>query len=263
MDTVLQDRLPFAPWADPRTRRLPGTLPLDMADWLRVDDAYAGQMALRDRLIAGRAAEVHAVLPVAAGAAAEVYAMVLPRLAGLGFSVSGGVAVRPDGVAVPLDDSRPLLTLGRLLQEDFCLMQPDSGGEHMLTGAILCFPAGWRLDEKLGRPLVRMHAPVRKYTEDVGRRVQRLMEAIRPESPMWRANAHHSRAPLFNPLPEDHGKDMAEQAMPWIRSERQCLIRLPQTGAVLFTIHTWVVPLERLTAEQAAALAEHPIHRAA
>lgn len=263
MEHVLQDRLPFAPWSDPRTRRMPGTLPLDMADWLRVDEAYAGQMALRDRLIAEREPEVHTVLPEAEAAAAEVYAMILPRLAGLGFSLSGDVAVRPDGVTVPLDAERPLRTLGRLLQEDVCLMQPDGAGEHMLTGAILCFPAGWRLDEKLGRPLMRMHGPVKKYTEDVGRRVQRLMDAIRPESPMWRANAHHSRAPLFNPLPEDHPKDMAEQVMPWIRSERQCLLRLPQTGAVVFTIHTYVVPLERLTAEQAAALAEHPVHRAA
>ncbi len=261
MDTVLQDRLPVASWADPRTRRLPGTLPLDMADWLQVDEAYAGQMALRDALIAGREAEVHAVLPVAEEAAREVYEMVLPRLAGLGFRVAEGRALRPDGVTVVLDAARPLRTLGRLLQEDICLMQPDGAGEHMLTGAILCFPAGWRLDEKLGRPMGRIHGPVKKYTEDVARRVQRLMDAIRPETPMWRANAHLSRAPLFNPLSEAHAKDMSEVVMPWVRSERQCLIRLPRTGAVVFSIHSFVVPLERLTPEQAEALVAHPVHR--
>jgi hypothetical protein len=169
--------------------------------------------------------------------------------------------VRPDGQTVPLNARRPLVTLGRLLQEDICLMQPDGAGQHMLSAAILCFPAGWRLDEKLGRPMGRIHGPVKKYTEDVARRVQRLMDAIRPETPMWRANAHLSRAPLFNPLSEAHAKDMSEVEMPWVRSERQCLIRLPQTGAVVFSIHTFVVPLERLTPEQAEALAMHPVHR--
>lgn len=262
MTEVLHARLPFAPWMQPQTRRLPGTQPLDPADWLRVDEAYAGQMALRDRLIAEREAEVHGLLPQAVAAAAELYDRVLDDLPGLGFGLADGAALRPDGVRVPLDRDRPLLTLGRLCQEDFCLMQPGPGGEHLLTGAILCFPAGWTLSEKLGRAMMRIHVPVPKYTEDVGRRVQRLFDAIRVDQPLWRANGHHSRAPLFNPLPEDAPKDMAEGEMPFIRSERQCLLKLPKTGAVVFSIHTYRVRVADLTPEQAAALAEHPIHRA-
>lgn len=261
--TPLHARLPAAPWAQPHTRRMPGTQPLDPGDWLRVDEAYGPQMALRDDLIAARADEVHALLPQARDAADELYAAVLPRLPALGFAIEGDTAQRPDGVAVPLDPARPLLTLGRLLQNDFCLLQPDAAGDYALTGAILCFPAGWRLDEKLGRPMGRIHQPVAKYTEDVARRVQRLMAAIRPEAPLWRMNAHHSRAPLFNPLSESVPKDMAEVAMPWVRCERQCLLRLPHSGAIVFSIHTYVVRVEDLTAEQAAALAAHPIHRSA
>lgn len=262
-DTVLQERLPFAPWADPRTRRMPGVMPLAADDWLRVDDAYGGQMGLRDRLIAARPGAVHALLPGAEAAARELFAKVvdeeLPRL---GIRVTGGVARRPDGVAVPVDADRPLITLGRLVQEDLCLMQAGPGGVHRLTGAILCFPAGWTLAEKLGHPLLRIHAPVAKYDEDVGRRVQRLFDAIRPETPLWRANAHYSRAPLFHPLGEGEGKDTGEDAMPLIRSERQCLLRLPVSQAVVFSIHTYLVRIADLTAEQAAALAEHPVHRA-
>ena len=261
--TPLQSRLPAAPWTQAHTRRMPGTQPLDLADWLRVDEAYDAQMALRDDLIATRRDEVHALLPQAAAAAAELYAAVLPRLPALGFDLGPQQARRPDGCTVPLDPDRPLLTLGRLLQNDFCLLQEDGQGEFLLTGAILCFPAGWRLDEKLGRPMGRIHLPVAKYTDDVARRVQRLMQAIRPDTPLWRMNAHHSRAPLFNPLSEAMPKDMSEEAMPWIRSERQCLLRLPLSGAVVFSIHTYVVRLEDLTPDQAAALAEHPIHRSA
>ena len=258
--TVLQSALPFAPWADPRTRRLPGVMPLDMDDWLRVDDAYAGQMALRDTLIAGRTDEVHRVLPQAEAAAAEVLALVLPRLSSLGFVAVPGGWRRPDGVVVP-EGAAPLLLLGRLLQNDICLMQEDGAGEHVLTGAVLCFPAGWRLAEKLGRPMLRIHAPVAKYSEDVGRRVQRLMDAVRPETPMWRMNAHLSRAALFNPLPEGQVRDTAQDPMPYVRCERQCLIRLPQSRAVVFSIHTYLVAVEALTPDQALALAANPIHR--
>ena len=255
---VLHPALPFAPWADPRTRRLPGVLPLDMDDWLRVDAAYAGQMALRDTLIAERPGAVHAVLAQAAEAADELFAMVIPRLSSLGFVALPGGWRRPDGTEVTA--GAPLLTLGRLLQNDFCLMQADGTGEHMLTGAILCFPAGWTLAEKLGRPLMRIHRPVPPYTDDVGRRVQRLMDAVRPETPLWRANANHSRAPLFNPQPEDQDRTIRRAEYPWIRSERQTLIRLPNTRAVVFAIHTYVVRREDLTPGQEAALQEFPLH---
>jgi len=255
---VLHPALPFAPWADPRTRRLPGVMPLDIDDWLRVDEVYAEQMALRDALIAERPAEVHAVLPEAEAAAAELLALVRPRLTGLGFAAVAGGWRRPDGVVVA--EGLPLLTLGRLLQEDFCLMQPDGAGEHALTGAILCFPAGWTLAEKLGRPLMRVHRPVAAYDDDMGRRVQRLMDAIRPESPMWRMNANASRAPLFNPQPEDQVRGATRADFPYVRCERQCLIRLPISRAVVFSIHSYVVRREDLTPEQTVALMEHPLN---
>ncbi len=263
METVLQACLPFAPWADARTRRLPGILPLDIADWLRVDDAYSGQMRLRDHLIATRPDKVIGQTSLADAAVKELYDFTLAHLP---YEVvrEGGLVTRPDGVRVALDPDRPLATLGRLVQQDLCLMQEGETGEHVLTAAVLCFPAGWTLAEKLGRPMMRIHQPVTKYTEDVGRRVQRLLEAVRPETPLWRANAHLSRAPLFNLLPEDAPKDTTDQGdMPFVRSERQCLLRLPQTRAVLFSIHTYLVRRENLTEEQRLSLEAHAIHRAA
>ena len=262
MDVILQKTLPFGPWMDARTRRLPGTLPLRMEDWLIVDDAYGPQMALRDRLIAERPRDVIGQTDMAAAAVEELYDFTLARLP-QGFVRRGNDVTRPDGQIVPLDPARKLETLGRLVQEDLCLMQDGPDGEHLLSAAVLCFPAGWVLAEKLGRPMMRIHLPVAKYTEDVGKRVQRLLDAVRPESPMWRANGHLSRAPLFNPLSETAPKDLtAQDDMPFIRSERQCPIRVPHTRAVVFSIHTYLVARESLTQEQADLLREFPIHRA-
>ena len=255
---VLQSRLAFAPWVDPRHRRLPGIQPLDPAAWLVRDEAYAGQMAERDRLIAEAPEAVHALLPEAEPAARELYARVLAEeLPRRGFGMGPEAVTRPDGLRVPLDPERPLLTLGRLVQQDLCLMQ-RRGAEHVLTGAILCFPAGWTLAQKIGRPLVRIHRPVPGYAPDLAARVQRLFDAIRPETPLWRVNVLAYPAPeLFAPRHE--GDPLADTPRPWIRSERQCLVRLPASGAVVFSIHTVVVARSALTPDQAEAFARlHP-----
>ena len=257
---VLQSCLDFAPWAEPRHRRLPGIQPLDPGDWLRVDDAFAGQMALRDRLIARTPGAVHALEPGAEPAAAELLALVLEHLGRDGRYQLGPRSVRrPDGVEVALDARRPLLTLGRLVQADLCLMEAR-GPEHVLTGAILCFPAGWSLDEKLGRPLTRIHGPVVDYDPGLAARVQRLFDGIQPGRPLWRANVLAYGDPaLFAPRREAAPRPKPGGRADYIRSERQCLLRLPGTQAVVFSIHTAVVRRGALTPAQAAALAAlHP-----
>lgn len=264
MTEIVQASLPFAPWADPRTRRLPGILPMPADEWLQIDDAFAAQMAERDRLIAIRPDAVHALAERGRPAAEELYDRLLAELVRMpGYRVGAHSVTRPDGVEVALDRGAPLLTLGRLVQEDLCLLEQAEGEpEHVLTGAVLCFPSNWTLAEKFLRPLIRIHVPVASYDDDVARRVQRLFDAIRPEQGLWRANAGHcGDAILFRPRREadpprrDRGPDM-----PYIRSERQTLVRLPQTRAVVFGIHTYVVRQTSLTAEQAEALAAFPLH---
>ena len=259
---VLHDALPFAPWADPRARRLPGIQPLDMADWLRVDETYAGQMALRDGLIADNPDLVHALDPAALPAAQELFDKVLGVLPGLGFVIANGLVLRPDRVMVTLDRDAPLLTLGRLCQNDFCLMEKQ-GAEHVLTGAILCFPGSWTLAEKFGQPMIRIHKPVDEYTPDLARRVQRLFDAIRVETPLWRSTALlYADADLHHPRSEAAPRIIPADGPTYLRSERQCLVRLPVSQAVAFSIHTYLLPVDRLTAAQTAALHEHGLAHA-
>lgn len=221
-----------------------------MADWLRVDEAYGGQMAERDRLIATMPEAVHALRPQACAAAVELYAMVLAHLPTLpGFRVTQDHVVRPDGVRVPLDPLQPLLTLGRLVVEDLCLMQKQ-GDAHVLTGAILCFPAQWTLAEKIGHPMVRIHKPVDDYDDGVAKRVQRIFDNLRVGQALWRGNLNPAqKADLFCPRREcDFENDLdvrASNAAPFLRSERQSLIRLPETDAIVFTIHTSMLRADR------------------
>ena len=255
-DLILQSRLPFAPWMDPRTARLPGILPVEGDDWLRVDDAFAAQMAERDRLIAERPDLVVGMLESARPAARELFETVVSRLrATPGYAVGAAVVRRPDGVEVPLDPARPMETLLRLVQEDLCLMERQ-GDEHVLTAAALCFPASWWLPEKLGRPLLGIHVPVPSYDADVARRVQRLFDAIRVEQPLWRANALVYRDPTLHQPRRESDPRTDRRGGSYVRSERQVLRRLPQSGAVVFSIHTYVVRIETLSPAELDGLEE-------
>lgn len=251
---VLHDALPFAPWMDPRSAKLPGIQPADPEDWIRQDEAYADQMALRDHLISQQTEKVHALLPEARPAADELYQMTLEKLARTpGYSISDLHAVRPDGVHVVLDRDQPLLTLGRLVQEDLCILEAE-GREHRLTGALLCFPASWTLAQKIGHPLLKIHVPVDEYDENLARRVQRLFDGVKEGMPLWRMNwlsyddpqLHQPRLEgVSRPAPADHT---------YIRCERQVIMRLPRSRAVAFTIHTYIAPTSTLTAEEKTAL---------
>jgi len=239
---ILQNELAATPWETPAGRRLPGLQPMDFADWLRVDEAYAGQMAQRDRLIRSCPEAVHALTPQAQDAADELYSMALTHLPSCpGFRVGADEVLRPDGVTVTLDRARPLMTLGRLVAEDLCLMQKP-GNEHVLTGAILCFPSHWTLSEKIGHPMTRIHQPVEGYDDQVARRVQRIFDNLRVDQPVWRGNLMRvAKADLFSPRRETDAPYHCDDTAPFLRSERQSLMRLPKTKAIVFTIHTSII----------------------
>lgn len=257
MDHIVQSDLPTAPWRDPGLGRLPGLVPLGAGDWLQQDEAFDGQMALRDRLVQERRDEVIAETPEAGAAVAELYDAVLAALAERpGYRWADGACTRPDGVRVALDEGDRLGTLARLVQDDLCLLQKAEGAaEHVLTAAILCFPASWTLVEKIGRPLVRIHEPVDHYDPEMARRVQRLFDHLRVGAPLWRQNALVYADPaLHQPRREGAPRNRAARGQ-FLRSERQTLLRLPETGAVVFSIHTYVLPLERLDDADRAAIA--------
>ncbi|MEO0931836.1 MAG: DUF3445 domain-containing protein, partial [Pseudomonadota bacterium] len=238
---ILHSKLPDPPWLDPVRWRLPGVRPIEPDGWIIRDDVFTRQMALRDDLIAERPREVHALLPAALPAAVECYdAMLVTLQKDSGYEFSTTEVARPDGITVALDRTQPLLTLGRLVQADICIMQEGDHG-HVLTGAILCFPAYWTLNEKLGRSLSQIHSPVAEYDSNIERRVQRLFDAMSPTRALLRSNANlHATAELFAPKSETAADArVGLQNGTFVRSERQVLRKLPDTKAIAFTIHTY------------------------
>ncbi len=242
---ILQKSIPHNPL---ETVKLPGIKPLDLNDWLVPDDAFAGQMACRGVLLTERRARVLQMDPDALAPAQELLQMVLDhRYPGQSDQVH-----RPDGGIVDIDWQDPLATLGLISQEDFCILERREGSdEHVLTGAVLCFPASWTLAEKFMRPLIAIHDTVDSYDGGMASRVQRLFDGVQVGRPLWRFNALWYQSPdLHAPRSVHDRRDTSHgQEAPFMRSEKQSILRLPVSRAVVFFIHTFMIHKDDVMAQ--------------
>ncbi|GHA41135.1 NADH dehydrogenase [Amylibacter ulvae] len=229
--------------------------PLDVVDWLIVDDAFDRQLAYADYLIGTKRDAVFAMQDGADDGAAELLELVIAALANHpDYRITDQSVARPDGVVVALDGDHPLIIARRLVQQDFCLMGKQ-GDEHVLEGATLCFPASWTLSEKIGQPMSRIHTPVPEFSADIARRVQRMFDTMRDGRALWRANwMVYADPDLHQPRLENAPHRPAPTGQGWMRVERQSLRLLPRSGMTVFGIHSIVVPMDALTKEQSETL---------
>jgi len=232
-------------------RRLPGVVPVPIKNWLCRDDAYGAQMAYRDELIKTRREDVYLMRKEAESAAGELLGIIVDEC---GYPRNGNILTRPDGVEIDIASDAPLVTAGRLVQEDLDILQTD-GDVHRLTAGLMCFPASWTPHQKIGKTLAGIHKPVPEYIP-VGDIVQRMFHALRPEQPLMRANfLIYTDAELHQPRLEGESKPFPPGAVRFVRVERQSFRKLPKTQAVVFAIHTFVVPALSLPKEAFQELA--------
>jgi hypothetical protein len=146
----------------------------------------------------------------------------------------------------------PLDLCGRFVQEDLCLMAPGPDG-YTLEAASLCFPARWRLMDKMGLPMGAIHKPVPGYSEKLSRPVDSFFNRIAVDRPVWRVNWSLTTDPtMFQPVRQKHSaselsitsKNAGDKV--YMRCERQTLRRLPDTGWILFTIKTYLDKVSKL-----------------
>lgn len=251
----------YTPYASGAHKLSVGLAPLDPANWFEPDHQWAEHMANKAAMLHFQHSEVVAALPGSEAAQEELLAMMTAHLpvAHPQIYVREGEGLRvqdlhPGGLNNPAWSA--IDRCGRLVQEDLCLLQ-QKGDAFALTAASLCAPSGWKLSEKLGQPLIGIHAPVPGYDVELAHRVQRVFQGLKAEQPVWRLNWSLATEPtLFMPgghsaSPVQGDAVTADNAGShvWLRVERQTLTRLPQTGAILFTIKTHIDPLSALAGQ--------------
>lgn len=151
----------------------------------------------------------------------------------------------------------------RTVWEDLCVCQADADGTYRLTAAAVAFPTDWRLSEKFGQPLDFIHRPIHGYAEQLSAGVNHFFATLKPDQIFGRANWFVMASDALRYLPDDDPAtrfahvtaDNAGDTL-FARCERQTLRRLPETGAVLFTIGVAVEPLANLPADMVAFIAD-------
>lgn len=219
-----------------------GLQPLNLDEWFEVDDLIEHYRAEKDRLNAAQGEAVYREEPASASAQAEVRALIEANLA----------ANHPD-LSLPQDSGgSDLFEAARMVQEDLLLLTRDDSGWRLVAAA-LHFPSSWKLSEKFGLPLDQIHGNVPAFGP--GSRnamlMGRIFDGLKVEKPVQRMNwSLYPNATLYHPYstrdraanPDRHTID----AQSFIRVERQTLRKLPQTGAILFTVRIYLDPLTQL-----------------
>jgi hypothetical protein len=239
-DAALPPPRLYLPYEDGAFRLALGVTALREADWFEMDCSALAQLPERRRLLAERRADVLAALPGSEAACAELAAMAEANLA----EFHPGWPGRAEAA-----EGSPLEMLGHRIADDFCLLQPSPEGPRLIA-AVLCFPARWRLAEKLGRPMMAIHTSVPGYSETLGRPVDRFMTTLKAGRIAARFNWTVQEDPTLY-QPQGHGRSEHDPSVTpenagetmWLRVERQTFRLLPESGVITFGIRTHVTPL--------------------
>lgn len=168
-----------------------------------------------------------------------------------------------------------LSSLVGTIEEDFIILMKDPtkhgqpyGDEYFFKAGVFAFAAGFDPKDKFNQPLTMIHAPIPGYESKLKLSMNRFFEKLEPRKFVLRSNFsvqthdkfyvddankgyHLTDEELSVPIPYET-LDFDKQVH--YRSERQVLIKLPQTGAIVFTIRTYLHPMRQFEENKEAAL---------
>lgn len=231
-----------------------GLAPIDPSAWLQIDAEWARYRAHKQALGARDQTRVCQQLPEAADAIAELGTVLRQHLIAhhsAHFARDDHNRLCHTPSAQMLEGERGAPSLWRLstwVQEDLLILQ-HSGDNYRLVAGSLCLPSRWSLTEKMGQPLHTIHTPVPGLNAALGERIDRVFNHLRTEHPIERFNWSLQSDDALADFP---GPDEPVQHLHY-RVERQTMRRLPETGAVVFTVRIYVVPFDAVAAVPDAA----------
>ncbi len=183
-----------------------------------------------------------------------------------------GFASFPDGLQILPEAEAPGRELAAMLGvagglpeaakarwEDMCLLVRGEDDPHYrLVGAGVAFPSDWNPADKIGLGLTALHAPIQGYEAQLSSGVDHFMAKLEPGAIYGRCNWFVAGTPdlrwIARPDAFAHVTPGNAGTTLFVRSERQTLRRLPETGAILFTIGVYVAPLGQLSDANIARL---------
>ena len=224
------------PYAGPTRPFTIGLSALDPTRWIEPDADRDRYLAEKRRLAATKLHDVFRATQDSLPAQEECLAALTTHL-----NVHHPQLMQGTG---PSDDHEPpLLRAGMLVQDDLVIMVKREAGWH-IAAAHLSFPSSWLLAEKFDRPMEEVHEHVPGFQGGTRNAVMinRIFDNLAPGLPAERFNwSINWEEKLFHP--ETGRNDAAGPDDAVIRVERQTLSKLPETGAIVFTIRIYLDPV--------------------
>lgn len=174
----------------------------------------------------------------------------------------------PHKTVVGEDVEEYLMMLCRNVEEDFIILLKDEKhqkeeDEYYFKGGIFVFAAGFDPKDKFNRPMTAIHAPIPGYEDKlkvsmnrffnrlpVGQFVTRSNFSVQTHDLLFvhDRNKGYNRPKDFVVIPKKE-EELDFDTEVFYRSERQTLTRLPKSGAVVFGIRTFLVPMSDMKKE--------------
>lgn len=216
-----------------------GLQPMPLSQWILVDEDLPQFLdhKLEQRVL--HKAMVYQALPESTRAQAEFHKVLRQHLVqnnNYRLNDIHGLANRKHSLTWD-DRIKDLWHCSLWIQEDICLLE-NIGKEYVLTAASVCSPSNWNMPSKVGQSVEMLHAPVPGYKKEMSDRVNKLLLGLKPNKPLQRLNwSIQLGGELFWRSDVSNHEDNVEK---YWRVERQTLIRLPDTKAIVFGIRVFL-----------------------
>ncbi len=221
-----QIRPPHRPFADGPPQFQPGLQRIEMKDWLVPDTEKQVALPAKTLLFENALDEVFGQSVGSEAGQREVRAMVEHAV----------------GQICPISDEPDLLAASRLVSDDLCLMEKPEE-EWVLSAASLAAPTHFSLVNTIGKSLGGMHRPVPDGAPGLSSKITMMFDRIPPGSVFERFNwtiqvgatRYMPDATPMRQLATDTPLSRVDEVL-HLRVERQTILRLAETGGVLFCI---------------------------
>lgn len=156
---------------------------------------------------------------------------------------------------------------GASWEPDWVILHRGADAAYRLVAGAVCFPSGWALLDKIGRPLDEIHGPVPGLNPLLSRQIHVFLDRLKPGAVWWRDNWGLSADSALNHHPSLHLRPLTPEApltTTWLRYEEQLLARLPGFQDILFGIRVGrvrlseILPFPEVTRRLAEALRTMP-----
>ncbi|MEO1189729.1 MAG: DUF3445 domain-containing protein [Pseudomonadota bacterium] len=232
--------------SNPRTHSFEiGMQPLDPDNWIEIDERLNRYRREKALLIAEDRNAVWRARQDSHDAQADVRDAVLGHLAQ--HYPNAHSASQADIRFAQERETAPLLWISRFIQDDLVLMRKIDGAWRLAAGSV-CFPSSWALADKFDRSMAEIHDPVPGFAGRMATMVDRIFDNLKPDQLVIRHNFSlypngdlDHRTGADRPRPGTWAKGRLIDT--YLRVERQTLMRMPDSGDILFTIKVMADPI--------------------